>query len=269
MVGRYGVARMDEPPSDPTEPVADAGGPDPTPIDPIPHDPGPDVWANTTSTAANPLGVAILADPDDDADEVPAKRSSTATANSQKAPWRAIREWLTVLVVALGAAVLIRVFVFQQYYIDGPSMEHTLEPHDRVLVNKLSYRLHDVNRGDVVVFDRATQSDGQTIEHDDLIKRVIALEGETISIQSCDVFIDGEQLEEPYLSTEIQSQPDPGSRCRIPDMASTTIPDGEVFVMGDNRPQSFDSREFGPIETSLIRGRAFVVIWPFSSWQWL
>ncbi len=248
------MARMDEQPDDPTEPVADAVG--------------PDVWANTTATAVNPLGVAILADPDEVADELPAKGPSSASS-SQKAPWRAIREWLTVLVVALGAAVIIRVFVFQQYYIDGPSMEHTLEPHDRVLVNKLSYRLHDVNRGDVVVFDRATQNDGQTVEHDDLIKRVIALPGETISIQNCDVYIDGQELDEPYLSTEIQSQPDPGSRCRIPYLAPLQIPAGEVFVMGDNRPQSFDSREFGPIETSLIRGRAFVVIWPFSSWKWL
>ena len=226
-------------------------------------DPGPDVWAATTSTAANPLGVVTLAAPEPDDDMNP-RRTEPA-----KAPWRAIREWLTVLVIALGAAVLIRVFVFQQYYIDGPSMEHTLEPHDRVLVNKLSYRLHDVNRGDVVVFDRATQSDGQTVEHDDLIKRVIALEGETISVQSCDVYIDGRQLDEPYLSTEIQAAPDPGSRCRIPELAPQVIPDGYVFVMGDNRPQSFDSREFGPIDVDLIRGRAFVVIWPFSSWKWL
>ncbi len=102
-----------------------------------------------------------------------------------------------MLVIALGAAVIIRVFVFQQYYIDGPSMEHTLEPHDRVLVNKLSYRLHDVNRGDVVVFDRL--SDGT--QHDDLIKRVIALPGETIRIENCIVFIDGRELDEPYLST--------------------------------------------------------------------
>lgn len=282
MAARYGVTRMDDQPADPTDPVADDAGPDPTPVDPIAHDPGPDVWANTTAVAANPLGVAVLPEPDDagapapgagaapggvaaDASSPPAKRGET----SQKAPWRAVREWLTVLVVALGAAVIIRVFVFQQYYIDGPSMEHTLEPHDRVLVNKLSYRLHDVNRGDVVVFDRARQSDGQTVEHDDLIKRVIALPGETITIQNCDVFIDGQQLAEPYLSTEIQSQPDPGSRCRIPYLAPQTIPDGEVFVMGDNRPQSFDSREFGPIDVDLIRGRAFVVIWPFSSWKWL
>jgi signal peptidase I len=229
-----------------------------------PVETGPDVWAATTSTAVNPLGVdTILAerDPEPD-DDVPARH---ATAAPGKAPWRAIREWLTVLVVALGAAVLIRVFVFQQYYIDGPSMEHTLEPHDRVLVNKLSYRLHDVNRGDVVVFDRLSG----VAQHDDLIKRVIGLPGETVSIENCLVFIDGRELDEPYLSTQNQAQADPSARCRIPQYGPEEVPDEHVFVMGDNRPQSFDSREFGPIEIDQIRGRAFVVIWPFSNWTWL
>jgi len=258
---------MDDQPSDPSEPVADTAAPVRAPAEPVAHDTGPDIWANTTATAANPLGVAILSEPDD-GEPAPSSVTTATSSGDNKAPWRAMREWLTVLVIALGAAVLIRVFVFQQYYIDGPSMEHTLEPHDRVLVNKLSYRLHDVNRGDVIVFDRV-QNNGQTIEHDDLIKRVIALPGETITIQNCDVFIDGQQLAEPYLSTEIQSQPDPSSRCRIPYLAPETIPDGEVFVMGDNRPQSFDSREFGPIDVDLIRGRAFVVIWPVSNWRWL
>lgn len=234
-----------------------------------PADAGPDVWAATTATALNPLvshALVAEADPEVEAADAP------PVDKPAKSPWRAVREWLTVLVIALGAAVLIRVFVFQQYYIDGPSMEHTLEPHDRVLVNKLSYRLHDVHRGDVVVFDRVKGT-----QHDDLIKRVIALPGETIRIESCLVFIDPDgdgpdpeaQLEEPYLSTENQAQTDASARCRIPTLAPQTIPDGEVFVMGDNRPQSYDSREFGPIEIDKIRGRAFVVLWPFSNWTWL
>jgi signal peptidase I len=229
-----------------------------------PVESGPDVWAATTATAVNPLAAdTILAEREpDEADDTPVP---SRAAKPPKPPWRAIREWLTVLVIALGAAVLIRVFVFQQYYIDGPSMEHTLEPHDRVLVNKLSYRLHDVNRGDVVVFDRL--SDGT--QHDDLIKRVIGLPGETVSIENCVVFIDGKELDEPYLSTQNQAQADPAARCRIPVFGPEEVPDDHVFVMGDNRPQSFDSREFGPIEIDQIRGRAFVVIWPFSNWTWL
>lgn len=174
---------------------------------------------------------------------------------------RLLREWIIVLVVALSSAFLIRFFVLAQYFIDGPSMQTTLAPNDRVLVNKLSYRLHDVNRGDVVVFDRITL-DGNEVKHDDLIKRVIALGGETVAIRNCDVVIDGSLLVEPYLADDTEG-------CRITDMDPVVVPVGSVFVMGDNRRESFDSREFGPIDADLIRGRAFVVIWPLSAWAWL
>ncbi len=176
-----------------------------------------------------------------------------------------VLEWLLVVVLAIGAAFLIRSYLFQQYYIDGPSMQTTLEPKDRVLVNKLSYRMHDVNRGDVVVFDRLSGT-----EHDDLIKRVIALPGETIEIRNCIVYIDGQTLEEPYLDPIHLAQTDLSKRCGSHvDMASIPVEEGTVFVMGDNRVQSFDSREFGAIDISKIRGRAFVTIWPFGAWTWL
>ena len=179
---------------------------------------------------------------------------------------RSVWEWLVVVVGAVGAALLVRVFLFQQYYIDGPSMESTLEPSDRVLVNKLSYRLHDVHRGDVVVFDRVTSAD----QHDDLIKRVIALPGERLEVRSCVIYIDGIRLEEPYLDDELMSQPDPTAQCGVhTDMMPTVVPDDMVFVMGDNRPQSFDSRDFGPIDIDKIRGRAFTVIWPLTSLSFL
>lgn len=191
------------------------------------------------------------------------------SAERRRQHWRVIREWTLVLVVALGAALLIRSFVFQQYYIDGPSMQTTLEPRDRVLVNKLSYRLHDVNRGDVVVFDRIT-IEGSEVQHDDLIKRVIGLPGETLEIRGCVVYVDGRAVDEPYLPDEALAAADPSSRCgRWTDRPAELIPEGAVFVMGDNRVQSFDSRDFGPIDIDLIRGRAFVVIWPIGSWAWL
>lgn len=179
---------------------------------------------------------------------------------------RSVWEWVAVVAIAIIAALLIRLFLFQQYYIDGPSMQTTLMPQDRVLVNKLSYKLHDVHRGDVVVFDRLTG----VAQHDDLIKRVIALPGETLEVRSCEVFIDGQRLNEPYLNPLQQSAADPASRCGShTDLSPQTIPDGMVFVMGDNRVQSFDSRDFGPIDEDVIRGRAFVVIWPASAWAWL
>jgi signal peptidase I len=179
-----------------------------------------------------------------------------------------VREWVTVLVVALVIAITVRTLILQQFYISGPSMEATMFQDDRVLVNKLSYRLHDIHRGDVVVFDRVTV-DGQIVQHDDLIKRVIALGGETIAIKNCMVFIDGKPLVEPYLNDFDIAQSVVEDRCRVSMMDDMLIPEGQLFVMGDNRPQSFDSRMFGPIEQDLVVGRAFVIIWPFSAAKFL
>ena len=181
---------------------------------------------------------------------------------------KALRDWFLVVVLALGAALLVRVFVLQQFYISGPSMEATMFQDNRVLVNKLSYRLHDIHRGDVVVFDRITV-DGELVQHDDLIKRVIALPGEKISITDCKVSINGKLLNEPYLNDYDLAQPLLEDRCRVPTMEETLIPNGQLFVMGDNRPQSFDSRMFGSIEQNLVVGRAFVIIWPLGKAKFL
>jgi signal peptidase I len=179
-----------------------------------------------------------------------------------------LREWVTVLVVALVIAITVRTLILQQFYISGPSMESTMYQDNRVLVNKLSYRLHDIHRGDVVVFDRVTV-DGEIVQHDDLIKRVIALAGETVSIKDCKVFIDGKLLEESYLNDYDLAESELEDRCRVPAMDDLVVPKNQLFVMGDNRPQSFDSRMFGPIEQSLVVGRAFVIIWPFSAAKFL
>lgn len=179
-----------------------------------------------------------------------------------------VREWATVLIVALVIAITVRSLILQQFYISGPSMEATMFQDNRVLVNKLSYRLHDINRGDVVVFDRVTV-DNEVVQHDDLIKRVIGLSGETISIRDCQVFIDGKLLAEPYLSDYDLAQSSLDDRCRVPVMEATLIPENHLFVMGDNRPQSFDSRMFGSIDQNLVVGRAFVIIWPFGAAKFL
>jgi len=181
---------------------------------------------------------------------------------------RVIREWVVVVGVALGMALLVRGFLLQQFYISGPSMESTMFQDNRVLVNKLSYRLHDIGRGDVVVFDRIT-TDGEVVQHDDLIKRVIGLPGETIEIRECVVFIDGEELPEPYLNEYDVQQINLDDRCRVPELEPTVVSKDHIFVMGDNRPQSFDSRMFGEIETELVVGRAFSLIWPLRDARWL
>jgi signal peptidase I len=176
---------------------------------------------------------------------------------------KALRDWFLVVVLALGAALLVRVYVLQQFYISGPSMETTLFGNNRVLVNKLSYRLHDIRRGDVVVFDRVTTSDG-TVSHDDLIKRVIALPGDTLEIKNCTVIVNSKPTVETYLDKDVLGITDPSKRCRVANMPLQTVPQKKIFVMGDNRSESFDSRSFGPISESLIVGRAFAIVWPFN-----
>ena len=193
---------------------------------------------------------------------------SDVVESSSNSGVKAIREWITVIGVALLIAFVVRGFVLQQFYISGPSMESTMFQNNRVLVNKLSYRLHDIHRGDVVVFDRVT-TDGVEVQHDDLIKRVIGLSGDTVSISNCVVSVNGQQVEEPYLNDYDLAQTNLDDRCRVPEMAATTVASGQLFVMGDNRPQSFDSRMFGTVDEDLVVGRAFVIIWPLGSFHWL
>jgi signal peptidase I len=176
---------------------------------------------------------------------------------------RVLRDWIFVIAVALGAAMLVRVFVLQQFYISGPSMESTLYQDNRVLVNKMSYKLHPIHRGDVVVFDRVTTSGG-TIAHDDLIKRVIGVASDTIEIKACKVLVNGTEIDEPYLNDKQMALTNLTDRCRVVDMPKVVVPKNQLFVMGDNRPESFDSRSFGTIPKGLVVGRAFAIVWPVS-----
>lgn len=183
----------------------------------------------------------------------------------RQAGWRQIREWLGVLVSAVVIALVLRTLVVQQFYIAGPSMETTLFGDDRVLVNKLSYRFGTPSRGDVVVFDRIT-SNGDTVQHDDLIKRVLGLPGETLEIVDCAVLIDGVEIDEPWLSADLRDESvDSDVRCGTSNVGATVLGDNEVFLIGDNRTMSFDSRMFGAVDIDLIVGRAVVVIWPPSN----
>ncbi len=183
----------------------------------------------------------------DEVDEEPSRKSNAWT------------EWIIVIIVAVTAALLVRAFVLQQFAVSGHSMDTTLHDGDRVLVNKLSYRLHDPNRGDVVVL-KTIEGAGER----DLIKRVVALPGETVEYRSCVLYIDGKELVEPYLDPAIVKPGQCGG-----EQQQLTVPDNSVFVMGDNRGGSKDSRDIGPISYSDLLGRAFVVIWPSRDWRWL
>ncbi len=176
-----------------------------------------------------------------------------------------------LLLAALVVAVLIKTFLIQPFYIPSGSMIPTIEINDRVMVSKISYRIGEPQRGDIVVFRSpyAESLDGETIPEavvrnvleavgvrtaatDDFIKRVIALGGETIEIRDNRVLIDGRVLDEPYLP--------PGTV--MADMDPVFVPEGSVFVMGDNRAHSSDSRRFGPIPMKDILGEAVIRIWP-------
>jgi signal peptidase I len=194
-----------------------------------------------------------------------------AKKGSPRSFWK---ELPILIVVALVVAVLIKTFLVQAFFIPSGSMNDTLLEGDRVMVNKLAYRFGDPARGDVVVFDSPMEADGDgetifgaLVRHvaeslglsspdSALIKRVIALGGETIQIRDNRVFVDGTALDEPYLKQ--------GSY--MPDFGPLTVPEGQVFVMGDNRSSSSDSRVFGPIDENEIVGRAFVRVWPPSRW---
>jgi signal peptidase I len=118
-----------------------------------------------------------------------------------------------------------------------------------VLVNKLSYKLHDIHRGDIVVF---TKPKGEESDIKDLVKRVIALPGESVEGRDGHIYIDGKLLKEPYLPDGTETST----------FGAQPVPSNSIWVMGDNRPASRDSRYFGPIPESSVVGRVFVRIWP-------
>jgi signal peptidase I len=193
---------------------------------------------------------------------------------------------------ALSVAFLLRTFVFQAFYIPSPSMGcaqcpvHTLEINDKILVSKISYRLHAPRRGDIVVFEcPQTQvcnnraASGTSIGRlfsavgtrvglvppstEDYIKRVIALPGDVVEVSEGIVMINGQPLVEPYLPRGMQTNPS----ATIP--GPYVVPPDHLWVMGDNRGNSSDSRVFQAIPTNSVVGRAIVRFWPIRRWGFL
>jgi len=181
-----------------------------------------------------------------------ARRGPLARAIPNRSTRRMV-EWVILVVLALSAAVLLRTFVVQSFYIPSTSMAPTLKIGDRVLVNKLAYRFGDPARGDVVVFEAPPGEGSEKIK--DLIKRIIGLPGETIEGKDGHVYIDGELLREPWLPAGIESRTFPAE----------SIPPDRYWVLGDNRFDSRDSTFFKSIPRSSVIGKAFVRIWPLSN----
>jgi len=188
--------------------------------------------------------------------------------------------WLELpllILAALVIAVVIKTFFFQAFWIPSSSMEDTLQINDRVMVNKLAYRFGDLQRGHIVVFDdprgdttpeetlyeasrrNITEAIGLSVPRTEFIKRVIGLPGERVEIIDNQVLIDAVPIDEPYLK----------SGSTMPDFGPIIVPPGEMFVMGDNRNSSQDSRYFGSVSTDTVVGRAFVIMWPVSRWSGL
>jgi len=208
------------------------------------------------------------------------RRGSSAALDVGDKPRALWKEIAVLLVVAVLLALLVRALLFEVFFIPSESMEATLAPGERVAVSSFPLGRDEVpNRGDVIVFQPTEeQLGGRTVPDDDVaawlkpvhaifqavhlippstedyIKRVVGLPGERVEGRDGSVFIDGKRLIEPYLDEGVV----------IDDFAPVTVPDGTVWVMGDNRTNSRDSRFIGPVSLDQIEGRAVMRVWPLS-----
>lgn len=156
------------------------------------------------------------------------------------------------IIVALAVFLLVYFFLIQPHRVQGDSMLPNFKHGELILTDKISYRIRTPSRGDVIVF-KAPQDSGK-----DFIKRIVALPGETIELIAGQIYINGQAIKEPYLTTTTLTLP--GSYLR--EGGKVTVPNGEFFVLGDNRNHSSDSREWGTVKKSDIIGRAFIIYWP-------
>ena len=164
------------------------------------------------------------------------------------------KDWIISIVVAVVLAFLIRQFIVELYIVDGPSMRPTLQSQERLVVNKFIYSLRTPEKGEILVFKYPRD------QSRDFIKRVIATPGDTIEIKDGRVYVNDQMLNEDYILEKTRSE-----------YPKATVPDGTVFVMGDNRNNSEDSRfaDVGFVPYSLIKGKAILVFWPFSQFKTL
>ena len=165
-----------------------------------------------------------------------------------------IKDWVISIAIAVVIALFIRHFVVELYLVDGPSMRPTLQNQERLVVNKFIYNLHDPERGDILVFQYPKDPSR------DFIKRVIAVPGDTIEIRDGHVYVNGELKNEPYILSTTRG-----------DYPLATVPEGHIFVMGDNRNNSEDSRfaDVGMVPFDLIKGKAVLIFWPMDKIQTL
>ncbi len=158
-----------------------------------------------------------------------------------------IAEWARSIILAVLIALVIRLFLFETFLVDGTSMFPTLQHNERLIINKAVYHLRDPQQGEIIVFNY------QPRPRRDFIKRVVATEGDTVEIRNGSLIVNEEIVEEPYIMN-----------MSAHDFGPVQIPPEHLFVLGDNRSNSMDSRdsEVGAVSLEQVRGRAFVVFWP-------
>jgi signal peptidase I len=164
-------------------------------------------------------------------------------------------EWAKALLIAAALVFLIRWFIFAPFIVDGPSMEPNFYTGERLIVNKIIYSIRKPHRGEVLVFHATPEKD--------YIKRVIALPGETVKISNNKVYVNDKELDEDYIK-EIVDEKAKNREVYNRDFPATTIPEGAIFVMGDNRLNSSDSRMIGAVTYDKVVGRADIIFWPLS-----
>ena len=182
------------------------------------------------------------------ADDTPVVSPPTVEAAAPQHRSHLLREIVETVLLTIAIFLLVNAAT-GRFRIEGASMEPNLHDSEYVLIDKISYRLHTPERGDVIVFER------QGVERD-YIKRVIGLPGDTVQIGGGKVMVNGRTLDEPYLNTTM-----------LNDMPARKIDPEHYFVLGDNRNNSSDSRSFGSIAAKDIIGRAWLVYWPPSEWN--
>ena len=201
-----------------------------------PETPAP---ASSSLVTVNPMAVSVRSD------------RSDASAAERPAPPHSLRNeirvWTRDLLIAIGLALVIIVFLYQPVKVEGTSMAPLLSDQERIFINKFVYRFEPIERGDVVVFwyplDRSKS----------FIKRVVGLPGETVEIRQGALYVDGKNIPEPYVPAQYED---------LSDFGPVRVPKDSYFVMGDHRVSSNDSRVFGPVESQFIYGRAVFAYWP-------
>ncbi|THF81285.1 signal peptidase I [Cohnella fermenti] len=190
-----------------------------------------------------------------------APRSGPAPKNPSKAG-NETKEWIKALAIAGVLVVILRWFIIQPFVVDGESMEPNFQNRERIIVNMLLYDIRQPKRGEVIVFKVPE-------ENRNFIKRVIAVPGDTVKVEGDDVYVNGEKLNEPYLTDAIEQAHEAGHNYNDTDFPNSLYPDGTVpenmlFVMGDNRGNSKDSRMIGYVPMDHVIGRAELIFWPLN-----